>query len=279
MKATKHYSHVGKRTNEDGYIFTDDYVVFLDGATGLSKRLVDPISDAKWYVNQFISIFQNKFRKNENPRSIIKETIREIKERYMAIVGDIEIKNHMLPSATGTIVIFNSIMTDIYYFGDIKTLVLHNDESIESINDRSLTNLDNKIFRTARKNSKINETSFKHELNQLKKEIKANRDKMNKKNGYYIFSLDDSVIDHINCKKVSTTSTKEILLMTDGFYGYYERYSYKRIFEFVHKYDPKEHVLKIKRFYRADKDYERRNRFKLVDDISFLLIENKKTPW
>ena len=31
----------------------------------------------------------------------------------------------------------------------------------------------------------------------------------------------------------------------------------------------------IKKYLEADKDFEKRKRFKLVDDISFMLIENK----
>ena len=56
-------SIAGKRVNEDKIHVGENYIIFLDGASGLRKQLIpNSKSDAKWYVDEFTkTIFIGKW--------------------------------------------------------------------------------------------------------------------------------------------------------------------------------------------------------------------------
>ena len=61
--------------------------------------------------------------------------------------------------------------------------------------------------------------------------------------------------------------------MSDGFYSLYDSLKNKDLMDLVIKNDSDEFIHSVKKTFKKDKTFDQYQRFKLVDDISYLLLK------
>ena len=275
FKVLKKNSIAGKEVNEDMIFAKENYIIFLDGASGLIKNSVSKKSDALWYVNKFTSYFDQLYSISNNPASSIKKAIDKINEDFRAMFPASRDLGLLEPTASGVVMVDRDKHINLYYFGDVKTYIIYKSKKIDVFYDEALTKLDQKVFDEAKKISESRNISFKQAINELDEMVKNNRLMKNSEEGYYIFGLNKLAIENINKKyNLDKSKISQILVMSDGFYGVFSDYKPQELLDFVNK-SSKDIVFNIKELYLNDENFEKYNRFKLVDDISFALLEVK----
>ena len=265
----------GNITNEDKFYNEDNFVIFLDGASGLSKGIIpNAKSDANWYVNEFIEQFKKVYKNNDYKykRYLIKKTIDYTKQAFDGLVNDKSIQNIDIPSASGIILFDEPNHIKGFYFGDVLTVIKKNNKTFKSYSDLNLTNLDNNVFKEANRISVKNNIPFNEAIKGCTKMIIDNRNLRNKDEGYYIFGLDKNAVKKIHYFKIEKDSIDSILMMSDGFYTHFPENDPEKIFEIINGVKSSQLLGNIKSSFLKDEEFSKFNRFKLVDDISYLLL-------
>jgi serine/threonine protein phosphatase PrpC len=264
----------GNSVNEDKIYKTNDFVIFLDGASGLEKNLIpNAKSDAKWYVDKFTKYFTQYYDDYVYKKYAIRKTIHQIHEDYHKLVPNNQINNVNTPSASGIVITESKDKIHGYYTGDVKTAIIRKSGKTSIYFDKPLTKLDHHVFSEANKQKMNKGTTFRESISTMSELVKYNRSLKNKENGYYIFSTDVDMIKNIKTFNVPKSELDYILIMSDGFYGKFDKLNIPNIIQTINKTPKKSILQNIKQEFQEDKDFEKYNRFKLVDDISFSLIK------
>lgn len=272
----KEGSIAGNVINEDKIYTEDNFVVFLDGASGLTKKIIpNSESDANWYVNEFVTQFKNEVKKSnyKYKRYILKNTISNIKDNYNSLLNNRKIDNINIPSASGIVLFNEENHIKAFYFGDVLTVIKKKNNTFLELYDKNLTELDNKVFKEANKISARDHIPFNLAIKKCDKAIIKNRNLRNTDNGYYIFGLNIEAIKNIKTFRIEKNDIKEILIMSDGFYSYFIDRDFNTIIEKIKLNKPEELLSEIKNSFEKDNNFSKYNRFKLVDDISYLYIK------
>lgn len=263
--------------SEDEIYSDDQLIILLDGASGLGARNTTKTgkikSDARLYSYNLAKVLPKVYDKRRDIYKSLDESFDLLKEKYDKLAIEDNVPNYRLPSATGTILEITDNELIFYYLGDIKTLVLLKNGEVIKVQDNKLSTLDENVFIATRKVSKDKNIPFKKALQEVWNIVIQNREKMNTDSGYYIFSFDKSALDQLNQKRFIKKEVAEIIMMSDGFYTVYNDET-KDLFEII-KSSKKEDLIKhIEKELKVDKDYEKYNRFKDIDDISMIHIKN-----
>lgn len=268
----------GNKVNEDKIFYKKNFVVFLDGASGLTKKVIPGSeSDAYWYVNEFVKQLAD-INKNANykyKRYELRKTISNIKKKYEDLLKKDEVNNLNTPSASGIVLYDDETSIKGYYFGDVLTVIKNKNNKYKEYYDKNLSNLDTSVFLEAKEISKKENIPFSEAIKKCQETILTNRNLKNTDKGYYIFGLDTSAVKKINTFKYDKKEIESILIMSDGFYSFFDNRNYDILFETINKNNPDELLKKIKSSFQEDVEFSKYNRFKLVDDISFLSLKTK----
>lgn len=279
MKTRWNFSETGNKVNDDRTLVKKDIVILLDGASGLggknirSNKKVD--SDAAWYSRTFCRQFYKVYSEIKDVKESLHITLDMLYDEFQSRSKLKDPPPHIFPSATGTIVEFKDGYANFFCLGDIRTLIRTKEDEIKKIGDYRLEALDQSVFDKASEMSKTNSEPFRVSLSKIRNMIIGNRQKMNTPEGYYIFSFDHEAIENMVEESIEIPKIKELVLMSDGFYTIFDNVSIELFEELKSFRSHADMKHKIRMILSRDKDYETYQRFKLIDDMSLIFLENK----
>ena len=153
MKNIKFLSKQGNsaKPNEDKITVLDNAAWILDGATGLTgKRITEKETDALWYVEALDDYLKKHINSSKDIKEIIKNAIKEVKEKYSKYDGFNDLEEIDYPCAALALVRLNSKELEYYVIGDCTLIYSQENESIKEIVDRKLIGLEENILRKMR---------------------------------------------------------------------------------------------------------------------------------
>ncbi|CAH2215381.1 hypothetical protein [Tepidibacter aestuarii] len=265
------------RINEDIANINKYGAWVLDGATGLNgKNLIDKDSDAKWYVNQWDEYVKKNFQKIDiDLKTIVKEGINVVKDKYYKKVKDRNIKSLDLPSSSIALIRWVEDTLEYFILGDC-TLIIENNNKLNVIKDDSVTKLDNKVFEAMdeimkKEGKTLNEA--KKEVNNL---IVSNRLLKNTDQGYWILGFDTEAVDRALYGKIRLDSDAKLLIASDGFSAITDRYNYINMENLIYETQNKgldSLCKKLREIEEEDSSGYKYPRFKKNDDASAVYVE------
>lgn len=267
-----------KNSNEDFVYICDDFGFIIDGATGVSDFVVtNEISDAKWFSHKIGEYLEEALKDFEKElKEIVKEAIvyvdNEFSKFYRASMAEVK------PSSTLSIFRKRNNMLEYFVLGDSPLLVKYKDGQVrELIANQQLIVFEKQNLR------KLVEIATQREINVsearpfVKEYLLAQRQKMNKEDGYYILADDVEAVEHALYGTIRLDLIQSVMGMSDGFsqiYDVFEIYSKKKLFKEVENGKTFEELYReLYNCQEKDKTCNMYPRFKIRDDVSIFYAE------
>ena len=228
MKNIKFLSKQGNsaKPNEDKITVLDNAAWILDGATGLTgKRITEKETDALWYVEALDDYLKKHINSSKDIKEIIKNAIKEVKEKYSKYDGFNDLEEIDYPCAALALLRFNSKELEYYVIGDCTLIYSQENESIKEIVDRKLIGLEENILRKMCEVSKVNNISVLDARKLCNDEVISVRKLKNKLNGYWILEFNEDAVDRGLYNKISINGEISICITSDGFSQFYDTFN------------------------------------------------------
>lgn len=230
----KKISVTHKSSNEDCFYLADDLAFVIDGASGLDKvNITNEISDAAWYSHKLKEGIL-KYQKESEIRNVLSLALREVNDKYRNIAGFEKVKD--FPSAVIAMARKKDEFIEVFVLGDCMLVLEKNDLEIERIEDTRIEKFDKKAILYGIQKSKEVDLDFCDTKEFYHNILVENRNKKNKKNGYFCLSDEVSAINEGYVRRYNADDLKSISIMSDGF---------SQIINLFHLYDDKSFVTAI----------------------------------
>lgn len=288
---------------EDYWAASDhNYFLLLDGASGLHKDIIckDGIykgnTDAQWFVQRFADLVKHYMDTVAPVKELVKKCISELKNEYRSLLADTAYcEPSYEPSASMALIKRTGDIFELLVIGDITVVLKEKNGRISVIFDDSVHKLDQQALTTAGKLAAESHLDFIDAMHQepIRKLLNENRNKRNSniETGYYILSLQEEVIDHALYQQIDEYSISKILVCSDGFAAYHDRYHLAEdasaLMKTAEKQPLSRMVRKIRSVEKKDSKCNSFPRLKVSDDATAILLiggadkgENRKqTLW
>ena len=200
------------------------HVWVIDGATGLAERdhIPGADSDASWLAQFLDEQFLQHPAHNLSKREDVKRMLEAVRERYWALVGDSNIEDFALPSATALYAaweIDENVSFRFSHLGDCSAILLSAGSSCEAslIGALSRGEWESQLHKQIRSLNESGRDFDRPLIDQLRDTVVAHRREMNRPGGYWIFGTDPAAAAHLREETVTMSEPGFVLLMTDGF--------------------------------------------------------------
>ncbi|MBE5731042.1 MAG: hypothetical protein E7350_03745 [Clostridiales bacterium] len=252
--------------NEDRFIIGKDFFMVIDGATPLIKS--PHLNEACWMVNYI--------KKNISKCSGL------ISDRLLKLAKDgfydlPTTKNEdNIPSASASWVEYDDTYFYAYALGDCEVTFITTDSQIVRLHSPALNRLDTialqQMVAIAKEKNIHNLDARKY----ISDTLIRHRKMINKPNGYTAFTLSPTPTLTPKTMKIERKKVKTIYLYSDGFSQAYEHLCiYNSHTEmFSNELEIAEEIKKIEKASFADPYCDTYPRFKIIDDITAIKIEN-----
>jgi len=251
--------------NEDSFLmlYQTLFVVF-DGATGLCDKHVEP-SDAAYLVSKLRTMMYNDFGEDklnlENLLEKMNEYSKQIYEEFIKEGGTIN-QPYEAPSCGITMIYLAKDKIYAFTTGDTMAYIKLKNKN-EMFRDKRLLKFDADAL-----------TKISRNPEQKLEILQQNRNKMNTKDGYDVFTISENPSFKWMQKTYEYKDVKEIYLCTDGYYQGYETF---HLAESEDKWFNKETDVDTKydqicEVADSDPDLKKYPRFKKIDDITVIKI-------
>lgn len=222
-----HVSNIGTRHfNEDSVFSTPNGIVLVDGASGLGKHHImeDYPNDVVWF-SQSLAHELGKYLATDIPVEIaFHEVINKLQKIYKteleAKTGETELRDVVdHPAACVVFIRLSKEGLEVANIGDCTTLVIKSDDTVDTIWDLTVPNLDDEVIKKLQilaLKDKITLFEARHKYGHL---ITANRLLANTQDGYWVAALDETFISHLDIRKYELDEVQAIATMTDGFWA------------------------------------------------------------
>lgn len=269
----------GNKCNEDAILCSDKFLVVVDGATGLEGiHLTDANSDASWLSNRICELLEKSLDQTDiKITDILKMAAKTIKFELDNMGYDAYAKASY-PSASIAIVRQNKNYLECFTLGDAPIFLSINSE-INCIYDDTVSMRDNAVIDKMIAIHKETGCSMIEARKEIDNLLLINRREMNQEGAYYIFEPSGAGIDNAIMKTILSNNVQFVSLMTDGFLAIESCYNIVNSHESLMKslIEGKSEILLSMLQKRSKKDsaLELYPRFKLIDDASVIVANNK----
>ncbi len=265
--------------NEDLAYVGKNMAWILDGATPLTNtNYTKNSSDAVWLVKNLHEILL-KFDGSSNPDllTITKHAIITLRSQFDEFREEKILSSFEVPSCSLCIARWNRDETRLEYLilGDCEIAVFH-DSNFKLYSDNALKDLDRKVIermKTIQKKGYTHYEAFK----MVQQDLMRNRSTMNKKEGYWTLSFDESAVDHSLNGDFSLKRKTAVLLSSDGIndlVGTSKIYNnWNMILDDIRSNGIKSILERIRNFELDDPECLKLPRIKKHDDASIVLLE------
>jgi len=256
--------------NEDRIIIGKTFCMVCDGATELIKSSMKP-TGGSWLV----SFIKKNLKKNS--ADVIGELNEISKKAYLEFVRTEGEKTNKaaLPSAGIALAEFLGDKVRISTIADCEAVVITKDGGIIRHIIPDLPQLDSMALAEMVKTSRQKGIPVKEAVEYCRDILIKNRQMMNKKDGYAVFTIDKNPDFAFVTAEYDISDIKELYLYTDGITQAFDELKIYSSCEemFENGIDLNEEITKIKRQAYADKSCNAYPRFKTIDDIAAVKIE------
>lgn len=240
-----------KQFNEDGVLYKPPYYLVVDGATPLSQDKKSAHLLKTYIIRYFVKTYEI--------HQDISKTLQVLSKKYY--------DNHQyegkkpvdLPSAGLAIVIEHESQYELFLLGDTTIMVEYLNGEIKVFHDDRLTKLDYEA------------TQIKDHQKRLK-QIKHNRNQLGKLYDAFMPSNELTFKDHTYY--IEKNNVKKIRLFTDGFMSILDTYHHYESLSAFMSEDIKIILKELESISFKDNDMTLYPRFKVIDDISVIEIQN-----
>ena len=278
ISTVKHITNPGTiiKPNEDKIIIFDNLFVVIDGATGLGeKKISSTDSDAQWFVNYISDYFSENWNSKSQFIPFLREALNAVNSKYLDLINNSEnIKPFELPSAgLAAVQIFDKHII-AYRIGDCSLYIKNQNSVIDVFGDSPLNALDQKsismLTRELKKGLSITEAR-----ENIKDILKQNRSKMNQKDGYSVITIHPDSINGFEKKKIDLLKNTELLLTSDGFSAFNEKYEFplEEVFQKVNKNSLDDVIKELREIESNDDKLLQFPRLKAHDDATCIYLE------
>lgn len=285
MRVVQSITNAGLKWNEDFASYQDDnYVLLLDGATGLEKDIIRKEesckTDAVWFVRRFAYYVEQYMDSSIEVKELVKKCISQVKNDYEGLVKEERFRDPMYePSASMALVKRTKERIELLVMGDISLLLKNEQGEVSHIRDEAVSNFDDLVILEL---VKLSQSLNKDVIDVIKDDkiqtlLRANRLKKNKKDGYCILGMDENAVENGMYFCFEETQFTEMLFATDGFMAYYDKYHLcpeaKDLLKLVGTHKMEWVLDKIRDVEIADSKCNQYPRFKQSDDATAILID------
>ncbi|MCW8207241.1 hypothetical protein D8B24_09315 [Verminephrobacter aporrectodeae subsp. tuberculatae] len=274
-------SHSVSAVNEDVVGFSRDEGWVLDGATSISGRRRETSegleTDASWFVREFSKGLSHRSLEPHLQRWATSEL------QKLEADGPLNWENWShtdVPSASFAHVTLKPGSSTFLNLGDCKIIYQVDGGPISFFGSSEVHKFDHALLGEYLKVRKAepgmtHQQAWKH----LVPTIRANRQRMNTSDGYWILSPDGKGLPYMQRKEVPFSSEMRAILLTDGLYRLVDTYfSMDAETFFSRTFEPAGLsilVQELRSLEDADPNAELYPRVKLQDDASALLVSNR----
>ena len=263
--------------NEDIIWYGNNFVIVLDGSTGLRKKsLEDGANIARWYVTRFKDAIDSYINESITLCKIVTKCMERVEKEFKK-VHSAKVDKVDLPSASVTIIRIHNNKLELFSLGDCTTVIKSKEGKIVTVYDDTVTRLDNKVIEemiAIREKKGIDIVAAREEVNNL---LIENRYKKNTREGYWILGFDKEAVNHAFYNEFDLEKIDKVYMMSDGMAEYYENlklvYS---IDEFINEVDKEgaEFLYKqMRQIQEDDKLCNKYPRIKPKDDVSLVICK------
>lgn len=270
------FSRSATTHNEDAFGISPTYGFVLDGATGLLKEKVTNMdSDAQWFSHEWKDYLHLHLpNHNKVLKDILKDGVKEIDAKYMALDGAINVKSK--PSSG--IALYRIINNKLEYFllGDCSLIITKKDDSVIHLQPKQLSRLDqiniNRMASLAKEKG-INVIEARPLINDY---LVATRLTQNTDEGYYILSDCTKAIDKGLCGEIDFNDIKQVVALTDGYSQIYDTFNIYSVEKFAELIEASTNLSEVHyvlwNLQEKDKHCNKYPRFKTRDDATITVF-------
>ena len=205
--------------NQDRWGHSVDAIWVIDGATNLDKIAVSPGGDdGEWIASTLDRfLYDADWSSPKSTIEILKDASQQMGEQYAKWVEEAPIKPATFPSATLTIVrrLVNSL--EYVVLGDCSLTVLDSAALTETyVTTYALSALDNAALGEM-VGLREQGMSFAEARSGIQDTLVRHRSKMNRPDGYWVFSLDPDALDNAAHGTIEVSGCLDLILASDGF--------------------------------------------------------------
>ena len=226
----------GNENNEDIIKYTDNYLLLLDGSTGLRKNLIKGYpSDAIWFVNAVSNYIGEKIKLNIDTICMMKSLILNLNKEYSTFNLS-NIDNVDKPSSSMVLIREKNEDIEVLNIGDCTTIIETRSGNVKIIHDERVTNLDNAVIEKMRTLTKEKNISNSQARKYVTNDLIANRNLKNARNGYQILGFEQIIENNLEINIYPKSEILSICLFSDGIADYYETLKLvANVYEFYNK--------------------------------------------
>ncbi len=261
IKAIYSLSNPGGARNEDIIWTNDEYVLIMDGSTSLK----DSNYNATDFVKGFVNHFDLFIKEGRSMVDAINSSIDFLYDEYKRIVNE---DSGIFPSAAGIIVHVLPDRLEVINIGDCTMKFIYDDGSEQTVRKNDVGKFDNLVLDYLKKLHDETKLDISELMSRpdVKEMLISNRKKMNKPDGYRIFSFDMTRVTEEEIEVFDYSHVKYMYLHTDGFneisskFGNDER-------------DADSLLKELRIMENEDSGFNKYPRFKMSDDASVIKLQ------
>lgn len=263
------------RANEDAFAAEKNDAVVLDGATGLGEMLLPGPSDAAWIAHFGARRLMAHQRDGDSPINALRHALADAEKSFIGLRRRPPKEKYEIPVASMMFLSTEEDGLEALWFGDCAALVLRPGEVVEIVGEafdkRAAEARHIKLLAEAKGLAPAAGLSRAEYLPHLR----ASRNKMNTRQGGWLFSPDPRAAGHVGSRRVAAPAGTLVLLATDGFLALASDYGAtdaQGLVEAAHERGLKSLGEELRAFEDADAEGRRFPRLKKSDDATAVLL-------
>lgn len=199
-----------KKWSEDSYVFQEDIVCVLDGATPIKKTEFEGYgSYSMWLVNDFIKYFLSNYDIKHSVPQLVDISMKEIKKKYPLTNLSIDEK----PTFTFISTYISEGQLICNYLGDCCGYILCKNDEIIQLYDNRIEQFSNKTLQQLQYAKANNLDISLYMTNQKRENIRSR----NSNGGFWVVGYEGDFMKEFIQSEIPIQNIKSILLCSDGF--------------------------------------------------------------
>jgi hypothetical protein len=277
MKIIDLLSAPGKVNNEDIVSYGADYIILLDGATGLTNNyLKDYPTDAIWFVQEVVKYIDHNINKYPDILKLLAKLIDYLNKVYKELVLK-TVPKIDLPSAGMILVKELAETVEVLMLGDCTTIIEDNSHELKVLHDSRISKLDAGVIEKMKHVAKDKKLPLFKTRDFVLEDLITNRKKKNTKTGYSVLGFEHVDKNNLIYRKFNKNNLKRIAIFSDGIAEYYETLLLAKdaleFYDLLLTKGAKQILFEIRQTQDFDSTCDNFPRLKPKDDASVAVIE------
>jgi len=260
------------KPNDDAFCHSNHLAAVFDGATGLGEQILPVDSDAAWIARRGTEGLI--LHESENPRETLRAAASDAEIAFNALRQRPPAETYEIPFASMMFITERANTLEALWFGDCAALIKRPGENVQIIGDAMQKRTEESARVAALAKARNLAPTAGPSRTEYLPALRAARNRVNTKDGSWLFSPDASCADHAHHQTIPAPKGTDILLLTDGFLALtsdYNRYTTDALLDAAQKgLRPLYNELREIEF--ADPEGRNYPRFKQSDDATAILL-------